>query len=181
MRYLILFLAFMLSACSLLPQSAPTPDITIPTPPSSDPEREVLLSVVNDLLSQSFWWTTPALKKEEIEAESGTDFSVQHSIMAGSDESASIIRYPSKESAALALGTPDGTFHGYPSRSGQTSSFESNHYGDVRWIMWQCGARLFKASTSYLSTYKGNARDPKTISESLYNAAYKYGLLDQVE
>jgi glucose/arabinose dehydrogenase len=159
--------------------SAPEPGSHTQMPlPSNEPESDAISHVTKELETQSFWWSSNTTRKEDA-AQKTITFTAEFLFMAGASESAQILRFPTPEEAASSFGESDRTFHSFPSKQGSTSSFSDNHYGHTHWIEWLSGNRIFRASTSYLSTYKGEARDPTIIAEALFQAAEQYGLHDQ--
>jgi hypothetical protein len=97
--------------------------------------------------------------------------------MAGADEYAKIVRYPTATEAQAAFGQPEDLFHDLPAQRGRTTDFVSGHYQDTCWITWISGQRVYRAQTGYNSTFSGNAQDPTPIAEILYQAAVEHGLI----
>ena len=162
------------------PTSTPTmlTDIATAAPPTpvtlnSAPEVAVLTTVIANVTD--LWWS-PRLAVDESNL-SATSYRAVQILMAGADEYAEIVCYPTAAEAQASFGAADGLFHDLPSRQGRTSGSEYGHYQDARWTAWLSGARIYRAQTEYNSTYAGEARDPAQIAEVLYQAAVDYGLI----
>jgi len=152
---------------------APVPTATPTSQPSPELEVVVLTAVMTGMAPD--WWS-PRIEVDTTDP-SAISYRAVQPLMAGAEEYAEIVHYPSAAQAQAAFGTPDGQFHDMPSRQGSSSAYISAHYQDARWLEWIHGQRIYRAMTQYNSTYCGGARPPTPIAETLVAAAFWYDLI----
>jgi len=152
---------------------APTPTATPTATLALELEVVVLTEVMVDM--DPDWWS-PQLEVDTTDP-SAMSYRAIQPLMAGAEEYAEIVRYPSAAQAQAAFGAPSGQFHDMPSRQGGSSTYGSGHYQDARWVEWIHERRIYSTVTQYNSTYCGGARDPMPIAEILVDAAFSYDLI----